>query len=263
MVTAAGTYSVTVTTASACTKSDEITINQGVTPVVNLGADRSICAGKTVNLNAGNQGAFFIWSTGVTTQAINVSTAGTFVVTVTNTDGCTSSDNVIVTVNALPVVNLGADTTVCTSQLPFTLNAGGNFSSYFWSTGDPTQSTQVSATGTYIVTVVDSNGCEDQDDISVTVVFCSATHEQQLQGDLKMYPNPTQGLVNLEMNQFESGNYRVSVLNVDGRQILTQPIVVSGSNTMVQLNLATAPKGMYLVKLQSEKGMMVRRLVIQ
>ena len=265
LVTAAGTYTVTVTNANGCSKSDDITINQGVVPVVSLGADRAICAGNVVNLNAGNPGAFFIWSTNVTTQAINVTPAATttYTVTVTNTDGCTASDNVVVTVNPLPVVNLGLDTTICTSQIPFTLNAGGNFSSYFWSTGDPTQTTQVSAAGTYIVTVVDSNGCEDQDDIKVTVVVCPATHEQQLLGELKMYPNPTQGLVNLEMTQFESGNYRVNVLNIDGRQILTQPIVVGGGNAMVQLNLATAPKGMYLVKLQSEKGIMVRRLVIQ
>ncbi|MBU6342123.1 MAG: T9SS type A sorting domain-containing protein, partial [Bacteroidetes bacterium] len=263
LATAAGTYTVTVTSAAGCTKSDDIVITQGITPVVNIGADKSICQGKVTTLNAGNPGASFAWSNGLTTQSITVSTGGTYSVTVTNTDGCTASDNAAITVNPLPVVNLGPDTTVCTSNLPLTLGVSGAFASYFWSTGDPTPTTQVSASGTYIVTVVDSNGCENKDDIKVTVVVCSATQEQSLTGEMKLYPNPSTGLVNIQLNKFESGEYQLSVTSADGRLVQNQRLVVAGDHASLPLNLTSASKGIYIVKLQSQNGMLVRRLVIQ
>ncbi|MGM5632101.1 hypothetical protein O2K51_14475, partial [Apibacter raozihei] len=88
-----------------------VTVNPQLS--VDLGADRSICQGSSTTLDAGNAGSTYLWSTGATTRSIEVTQAGTYSVVVTDANGCQGSGSVKVTVNALPVVNLGADRSIC------------------------------------------------------------------------------------------------------------------------------------------------------
>ena len=71
--------------------------------------------------------------------------------------------------NGLPNVSAGADQTICEGSSA-TLTSS-TMSSYNWSTGATTASITVSPTQTttYTLTGVDANGCENQDDVTVTV----------------------------------------------------------------------------------------------
>ena len=64
--------------------------------MVNLGNDTTICPTEILTLDAG-EGEEFQWSTGAQTQTIEVDTAGTYWVEVTNAAGCTGFDDIIVT----------------------------------------------------------------------------------------------------------------------------------------------------------------------
>lgn len=64
--------------------------------MVNLGNDTTICVDEILTLDAGT-GSSYVWSTGDLTQTIEVDTAGTYWVEVTNTTGCTGVDDIIVT----------------------------------------------------------------------------------------------------------------------------------------------------------------------
>jgi hypothetical protein len=72
-------------------------------PVVDLGEDFSVCANEVVVLDAGNTGATFLWSTGETTQTIEVDSTGIgigtaqFWVEVTDAETCANSDTIMVT----------------------------------------------------------------------------------------------------------------------------------------------------------------------
>jgi hypothetical protein len=78
--------------------------------------------------------------------------AGSYSLTVTSLEGCSAtSDDVIVTVNPLPVVDLGDDITICTGGF-VTLDAGNAGSSYVWSTLEVTQQIIVGTAGSYEVT---------------------------------------------------------------------------------------------------------------
>jgi hypothetical protein len=166
-VTAAGTYSVTVTTASGCIASDAITISVTAAPNVNLGADITACADETVILNAGNPGANYLWNTGAVTQTINASTTGTYSVVVTNIAGCTDADIINVTINALPVVSLEAAPDFCEGAVVI-LDAANPGSNYLWNTGATTQTLSVTESGTYAVTVTNAAGCDATDVITLT-----------------------------------------------------------------------------------------------
>jgi len=75
---------------------------------------------------------------------------------------------IAVTVNPLPVVFLGNDTTLQKGETLW-LDAGNPGSHYQWSTGDTTQTILVTQTGLYSVLVTNSCG-EDSDDIFVDIL---------------------------------------------------------------------------------------------
>jgi len=168
-VSVSGTYWVNVTV-SGCTTRDSIdVIIINVPPVVNLGPDDTVCG--SIVLDAGNNlGAVFAWSPGgETTQTITVTGSGTYIVDVTS-DCFTVFDTVTITVNPIPIVDLGNDTIICAGTLLLDATTGG--ATYLWKDGTTNPTFTVSASGTYWVTVTDIiTGCIDRDTI---VVFVSS-----------------------------------------------------------------------------------------
>lgn len=164
--TSAGVYSVIVDL-GGCQTSGQIEITQQVNPVVDLGSDQTVCQGTTVTLDAGNVGLNYLWSTGEVSQIIDVTNTDTLIALVTDANGCSGTDSVIVTVNPLPVVSLGNDTTICQGQV-VTLNAQNAGFSYDWSNMESSQSIVVDQSGIYSVRVY-ATGCEATDEIDVTV----------------------------------------------------------------------------------------------
>ncbi len=96
VVTTPGIYSVTVMHANGCSTSDDILVQQAVSPSVLLGNDTTIT--QTMVLDAGSGFVTYLWSTGATTQTINVTQSGTYWVQATNGDGCTGMDTITVSV---------------------------------------------------------------------------------------------------------------------------------------------------------------------
>ncbi len=79
-----------------CFSYDTIVVTVAPTPIVNLGPNLNKCSGETVTLNAQNPGATYLWTGGSTAQTLDVTTAGTYTVTVTSPQNCTASDNVVI-----------------------------------------------------------------------------------------------------------------------------------------------------------------------
>lgn len=165
-VGASGTYSVTVTNANGCSASDAVSVQFNALPVDAL-QDVSACIDSPPTLNASNDGCSYLWSTGATTQAITPGASGTYTVTVTTPQGCSSAFDAAVTLATAMTVDLGPDATLCQGQT-LSLDAGAGAATYAWSTGAQTQAITVAEAGTYFVTV--SNGfCSASDDITVAI----------------------------------------------------------------------------------------------
>lgn len=88
-------YTVTGTDLNGCSNTDEVFVNLGVDPVFSLGAD-IVQLNPPVLLDAGIGWTSIEWSTGATTQTINVNSNATLICTVTNADGCTATDTISV-----------------------------------------------------------------------------------------------------------------------------------------------------------------------
>ena len=115
-------------------------------------------------------GGYFsiLWSTGETSETIEVTESGTYSVVVTTTDGCEYTDDIQVEFNEFVAPVLPEPTFVCGSGQVVSLDAGPGYTSYLWSTGEESSSIDVTSTGSYSVTVIDINGCEGSSSTSVT-----------------------------------------------------------------------------------------------
>lgn len=143
-------------------------ISIGSSLAINLGNDTTICFGQSITLNAGVAGQTYLWSTGATTQSITTSAAGTYSVTVTNTSGCESSDQIVLNLTTEIPVNLGPDKSICAGSTA-TLDAGTHTgASYLWSTGATTQTIDVTVAGTYHVKVTIGD-CFERDTIVIGI----------------------------------------------------------------------------------------------
>ena len=175
----AGQHCVTVTDANE-SNSICIYINEPPPPVVNLN-DTAICSGNSVILDAENPGSVYEWNTGGTTQTITISLAGNYSVTVTDINNCIGSDSMIATIYPNPVADAGSYQNICNGDSIMiggspTASGGTSSYTYLWSPLAGLSSSTVSnpyakpvVATTYTVTITDSNGCTDTDDVVVSI----------------------------------------------------------------------------------------------
>lgn len=186
-VTAAGTYTVTVTDGSGCSSSATVTVTNAVTtpPVITASGPTALCPGDSVTLSS-NMPTGNIWSNGATTQSITVGTAGTYSVTYNDGSGCgtLTSNSISVTINPVPTANITGNTQLCLGNQN-QLDAGAGFSSYYWSTGETTQTIMISTAGVYWVRVTNSSGCSDTASVTATYVTLA---DPTITGNLSFCP---------------------------------------------------------------------------
>jgi hypothetical protein len=163
-----GTYSVSGTDANGCVNTDQVAVTVNALPAVNAGADQVVCAGTSVTLS-GSGASTYSWDNGIGNgAAFTPASTGTYSVSGTDANGCVNTDQVAVTVNALPSVNAGADQVVCAGT-SVTLSGSGA-STYSWDNGISNGAAFTPAsTGTYSVSGTDANGCVNTDQVAVTV----------------------------------------------------------------------------------------------
>jgi hypothetical protein len=167
-VTIPGTYWVEVANDFGCTKRDSVAFIINPLPVISLGADQNFCEGSFVTLTAGTGFISYLWNSGATSDYINASEPGEYWVEVTDANGCSNRDTIVLTMNPQPEVDLGADQTICQGT-NVTFEAGNGFSSYLWNTGATGASIEAGEYGEYWVEVTDANNCSNRDTVFLTI----------------------------------------------------------------------------------------------
>ncbi|HLP19652.1 MAG TPA: gliding motility-associated C-terminal domain-containing protein [Chitinophagales bacterium] len=161
-VTVPNNYTVTVTGANGCTAIAAAVVNQDINaPVASISpASYTLnCTNTSVTLTASG-GASFAWSGGGTASTKTVSSPGTYVVTATDPNGCTSISSAVITQDITPPVAAisPASATLNCSNTSASLTASGGVS-YDWGSGITTAANTVNSPNTYTVTVTAANGC--------------------------------------------------------------------------------------------------------
>jgi len=169
----AGTYGVTVTDANGCVVSDQIIVEEPSQIVLNPTIDgipcHGGCKGEITLAPMGGGGAPYTynWATGDTTSSIGDLCAGNYVVTVTDVDGCSVTDTIVLTEPAPLMVNFSVDSATCSTTCDGAATAhvtGGvapyAFNWFGFGVPIPNDSIKQNLCPTnYMVAVHDANGC--------------------------------------------------------------------------------------------------------
>jgi len=159
------TYSVIVSSGT-CTDTafSTITVTNSITAAAN---NSTICSGSTATLTA-TGGTNYLWNTGATTAAINVSSAGTYSVIVSS-GICSDTAYAALTVNPNPTAAVSGNVAITQGQSTTLTASGGG--TYLWSNGETNPSVFVSplTTSVYCVTVTDINNCTDTACVTIYV----------------------------------------------------------------------------------------------
>lgn len=165
-LTSAGTYTHTLQTISGCDSMLTLTLTVKTLPTISISGNTTICEGQSTTLTA-TGGNSYSWSTGSTNSSLSINQSGIYTVTATNAEGCSASTSTTVTVNPLPTITIGGNTTICQGSST-TLTASGA-DSYSWSTGENTASVNISSFGVYTVTGTSVEGCSNTANVTVLV----------------------------------------------------------------------------------------------
>jgi len=180
-----GTTPITYTYTSApCTVTSTSNVVVNPLPIVFAGNDAIICAGASTGLQAIGASTYQ-WSinggaavglnnSNISNPSASPVTTTTYSVLGVDANGCTSVDQVQVSVNPLPTINAGSNVSICPG-IPSTLGASGA-STYAWTPSSgltgantATPAANPASTQTYTVTGTDANGCQNTDQVTVTV----------------------------------------------------------------------------------------------
>ncbi|MCW5518190.1 SprB repeat-containing protein, partial [Muriicola sp. Z0-33] len=166
----AGTYTVTITDANGCETTDGATIGEPDAALSSSAIATDVaCFGEAtgsidLTVNGGTPGYSYLWSNGAITEDISGLIAGTYTVTITDANGCETTDEATVGQPdaALSASAVGTDA-LCNGDangsIDLTVSGGTTAYSFIWSNGATTEDISGLTAGTYSVTITDANGC--------------------------------------------------------------------------------------------------------
>ena len=169
-------------------------------------------------------------------KPVNLTAAGNYVFMVRSAlsnDLTTSNDSAYNTfqIYGYPSIDLGPN--VYIQDLRYTLKAPGGYDSYLWSDGNETDSLVVTKTGTYKVTVTNSNGCQTNDSIGVTISVHDLTIKRVI-SPVSYCTKPGQSTISLKLmnngtDTIKTADNPVISYSLNGGSIVSQNLSLSAS----------------------------------
>ena len=205
---------------------------------------------------------YYEWNTGSVSDEITVFEGGTYVVSIEDWIGCSSSSNSVqVTVDPLPTAAFSPNLNMFDIEFD---NLSYDATDYEWNFGDGTTSTDFEPTHTYAASgtldmyLVAANNCgTDTAFLSLESVGISEPGGSDL---FSIYPNPSTGDFFIRSGSVNHGPFNVAIYNSVGQQVhysIVQPNAGSWPLTLNQL-----PAGMYLLEVETDGLVQTERLVI-
>ena len=142
------------------------------------------------------------------------------------------------------IPNLGTDRTIDNNTtLILNPNNSNNIYTYQWSTGANTNTIDITTPGLYSVTMTDYYGCEKTDEINI--LNYTNTVEQEEIFNFKVFPNPVDKILNIELEDYRS-NLTLQLVNVLGQQTVTEQLISSNS---FSLDVSHISSGVYFLNI--------------
>jgi PKD repeat protein len=270
-VDSTGNYTVTFTDANGCSatsNSIQVSVSNSPAPTVSITGALALCPGETVTLTA-SQSDSYLWSNGATTQTITVSQAGSYYVTVTNSDPCNGvgqSQAVTVVLNPAPTAGFTFQTQ--NNVVTFTNSSTGG-TLYSWDFGDQTQSSGQNpqhvyvSSNSYTVTLIVTNADGCTDTITQVVQFFVGVEEVSALNSLTLYPNPANEQANLVVDLNSASEVNVVIFNMAGQVLVSEKQEMSAGTQTLNFETASWSSGIYFIHVQTGSANHTLKLVIR
>jgi hypothetical protein len=181
-------------------------------------------------------------------------TAGTYMATFRNKDGCDSM--VTLNLNVYPFRTV----TLVRSTLN-NIKTDSGYVAYYWYFNDWKQLNAsgyilaANTTGSYYVIAEDANNCKFKSNVYVHnpagVIGNNAN-------DIRVFPIPSSHLLNIESNSTFDKNTTIYLYSMEGKLVLEQKII--GKSSKFSIDLSSVMKGLYILKIESENQSIERRI---
>lgn len=150
---------------------------------------------------------------------------------------------------AQPSISVSGNDLVSTTGVTYQWYVDGNLIP-----GATSQTYTPTQNGVYVVRVTDSNGCVYVYSAGYPYTLVTGIKENQIAANLKIYPNPSNGIVTIDDWYIKSIGYSVNVIDAQGKLILT-------TQNENKLNLSTFENGVYFISIQTADGMLINKRV--
>ncbi len=190
-----GTYTVSVTDANGCSLTASFTITEPTAITSTLTGTNVTCFGAangSIDLTAagGTAPYTYLWNTFQTVEDLSGISGGTYFVIITDANGCTRNDSVVITEAPALVLNLVVTNVICngaaTGAIDLTVNGGAPTYTYLWNNNATSEDLTGLIAGTYSVVVTDAASCSASASAVVTesnpIVINSSTQNVSCAG---------------------------------------------------------------------------------
>ena len=195
----------------------------------------------------------FLWSNGDTNSSTIATAPGSYWVVAETQYGFSDTSvvfDIFVDSMSVSVTSISDTSSLGLGQATVTVNGGIPPFQYNWN--DPMSQTTATAMnllqGSYTVTVIDSLGCTDSISIAVDNYSGIGIREYNLNQGFKVYPNPSNSIIQLESLKRVQGIFEISFLDAQGRILKTDKWDTS---TPYFQNVSEWKSGLYFVQIQS------------
>lgn len=233
--------------------------------LVLLNDSLTVCT-DPITLNAGNTpGATYSWSTGASTNSINVTMPGTYTVAVTDACG-TANDTTVVTYESMPTA--GFTNTISFLTVTFANSSAGALS-YAWDFGDGNTSTDMNPIhiyamdGSYTVELIAYGECTNDTSTQTVIVSTVGVAGPQNGGTIAIYPNPSAGNLNVSLDGISGTDLSIVVYNLSGQTVAERTLDLNGKLHVEEMDLSTAPKGIYFLSIRGTEVNHTAKVVLE
>lgn len=261
----AGTYSCTATDANGCTISASTTVSEPTAIVINLDSvnNPAACGSQdgsiVISVSGGVAGYTYLWSNNSTSPNLSGVGAGTYNVTVTDNNGCTSVIGAALNDPNAPVVTwVNIDTLLCYQPSTIVLSgvtpSGGTFSGP-GVTGNQFD-VMVAGPGFHVITYtyVDSAGCTGFASDTIEVSFCIGVQES-IATEMTLFPNPTAGELTIRSTQT---GFTYRLFDALGKEVMT----IRNASANETIDLSDFSEGVYVLRGENGTTVITKRVVI-
>ncbi|MEN0005056.1 MAG: T9SS type A sorting domain-containing protein [Bacteroidota bacterium] len=198
-------------------------------------------------------------------------TSGMYNLTITDANGCTFDVEATI-LEPTPIeiqIDGVTDQTegLADGAIDLSINGGTGGYTFEWTKdGEPFDAAVEDLTallaGTYVLRVIDQNGCEAVETIVVDVIVSSVVLEQII--GFSAFPNPARDWVNVQLQLATPQAIQLSLIDLSGRLIQTMELPIQAEHE-VRLELLNLPKGLYLIQadLAASKQVYLKKVMVE